>query len=137
MPDGALPFDVLPGLALGTLGGFAPDGHPVIATPAGERVAARAVVPLAPADAGRELVWARVGGEDGVAVVLGVLRPPLPVAEIDGDATVIAARERLELRCGPASVTLFADGRVEVRGTQILSRAEGAQRLQGGSIHLN
>ena len=35
------------------------------------------------------------------------------------------------------SITLEADGRITLRGTDLLSRAEGANRVQGASVQLN
>lgn len=135
--DGGFPLDLAQGLRLGRLSGFSPRGLPLIETAEGALAEARSLVALSPADTGAELAWAWLGGPEGTPLVLGLLRPPLRVVEADEEVTRIEGKHRVELRCGPASLTLFADGRVEVRGTQILSRAEGAQRIQGGSVHLN
>lgn len=135
--DGSFPLDLATGLRPGRLAGFSPQGLPLIETADGARAEARSLVPLAAADTGAELAWAWLGGPDGAPLVLGLLRPPARVVEADEEVTTIEGKRRVELRCGPASLTLFADGRVEVRGTQILSRADGAHRVQGGSVHLN
>lgn len=139
--DGSFPPGLLgdpsQGLRTGRLAGFSPQGFPLIETADGAVAEARTLVALAPTDAGADLAWAWLGGPEGTPLVLGLLRPPAPVVESDEEVTTIQAKRRVELRCGPASLTLFADGRVEVRGTQILSRADGAHRLQGGSVHLN
>ena len=139
MHDGNLGgFGFETGPALGWLRSFSPVGYPVVETADGALHEARSLLPLRPSDLGRELAYGRMGGPDGAPLILGLLEPPAPVAQADDAAPqVIEARERLELRCGPARLTLFADGRVEIRGTQILSRADGAQRIQGASVHLN
>lgn len=139
MHDGALTgFDFGTGLWMGRLAGFSPEGLPLVAGPEGTVVGARTLVDLWPSDIGAELALGQLGGPEGTPLVLGLIRPSARMVAVDDDPVrVIEARERLELRCGPASLTLFADGRVEIRGAQILSRAEGAQRLQGASIHLN
>ncbi|MBV0890885.1 hypothetical protein KTN05_03360 [Paracoccus sp. Z118] len=139
MPDGQpsdFRFDT--GLTQGWLRDFSASGFPLVETIDGSAMEARSLVPLGPADRGREVVlWCPAGGALN-AVVLGLIRPPaLTVRADEGAVQIIEARERLELRCGPASLTLFSDGRVEIRGTQILSRAQGAQRIQGASVHLN
>lgn len=59
------------------------------------------------------------------------------MVEADGATQVINARDAPTLRCGKASITLSADGRVTIRGTDILTRAEGANRVQGASVQLN
>lgn len=133
---GALDFDLGTGLSTGRLAGFSAEGWPLVEAADGATGEARSLVPLGPAELGRELALARIGGEG--LVVLGLIQPPArTVAADDEDRRVVEAREQLELRCGPASLTLFADGRVEIRGTQILSRSEGANRVQGASVHLN
>lgn len=136
MPDGGRPaLDLAQGLEEGRLAGFAAEGQPLVELEGGERLEARSLVPLRLLDLGRALALGRLGG---VPLVLGLVQPPgFGQLEDAGEVRSLEARERLELRCGPASLTLFADGRVEIRGVQILSRAEGAQRLQGASIHLN
>jgi hypothetical protein len=133
--DGSQDFlATLPGLTLGRLAGFTEVGLPRVALPDGAEMEARALVALRAVDMGREVALAWAGGEP---LVVGVVQPPLRAVVADGEETVIEARERLQLRCGPASVTLFADGRIELRGTQLLSRAEGTNRVQGGAVLLN
>lgn len=55
----------------------------------------------------------------------------------DGQRVQIIAEERLELRCGKATILMEADGRITIRGAHITSHASGAQRIRGGSINLN
>ena len=55
----------------------------------------------------------------------------------DGREVRVEAADRLELRCGEASIMLRADGKVEIRGTHILSRSSGPNRLKGGSTSIN
>jgi hypothetical protein len=57
-------------------------------------------------------------------------------AEEDG-VVLVRGRESIELRCGAASNTLRKDGRIVVRGTNVLSRATEEQRIVGGTIHFN
>ncbi|EDM73590.1 hypothetical protein PPSIR1_42387 [Plesiocystis pacifica SIR-1] len=47
------------------------------------------------------------------------------------------AKRELSLRCGSASITMTADGRVTIKGRQITSQATGAHRIRGGTIKLN
>ena len=55
----------------------------------------------------------------------------------DGQRVRVTADERLELRCGKATILMEQDGRITIRGTHIISHASGAQRIRGGSINLN
>ncbi len=56
---------------------------------------------------------------------------------VDGEKVRLEAEHDLELKCGQASITLRYDGRVEVRGTHILSASRGPNRVKGATIALN
>ena len=57
--------------------------------------------------------------------------------EADGQRVTVEARDELVLRCGEASVSLRADGKVVVRGTHIVSHSTGPHRIKGGSLSIN
>jgi hypothetical protein len=59
--------------------------------------------------------------------------PPAPTPD---DVCLLASR-RIILRCGKSSLTLYADGRIVLRGQDILSEAEGFNRVVGGHVELN
>lgn len=56
---------------------------------------------------------------------------------VDGEKVKLEAEHDIELKCGQASITLRYDGRIEVRGTHILSASRGANRVKGATIALN
>ncbi len=56
---------------------------------------------------------------------------------VDGEKITLEAKHDLELRCGQASLPLRYDGRIEVRGTHILSASRGPNRVKGATIALN
>ena len=71
----------------------------------------------------------------GRGVVLGRVGryvPPGPPKELE-----LAATESLSLRCGEASLTLRADGKVMVKGEDVLIRAKGTQRIRAGNVAIN
>ena len=80
-------------------------------------------------------------------IVVGVVRvdrtgAPKPLSgdvevSADGARMIINARRELVLQCGKASITLQQDGTVRIVGERILSRANGPNRVQGGSVLLN
>jgi hypothetical protein len=57
--------------------------------------------------------------------------------DTDGERMIVSAKTQLVLRCGKASITLTQAGKVLIEGTYVSSRSTGANRLKGGSIHLN
>lgn len=56
---------------------------------------------------------------------------------VDGKRVVIEAQEEIELKCGQGSITIRKDGKIVVKGTNLLSRSSGPNRIKGGSINLN
>lgn len=55
----------------------------------------------------------------------------------DGESVHINANERLELRCGKATIVMEKDGHITIRGTYLVSHASASNRIRGGSINLN
>jgi len=63
--------------------------------------------------------------------------PPTTEAMIDGERVVLEGKDEVVLRCGKASITLRRNGRIVIRGTYLVSRAEGTNRIKGGSVQIN
>jgi hypothetical protein len=61
----------------------------------------------------------------------------LPELRIDGKKIAFEAREEIVLRCGQASITLTRAGKVIIRGTYVLNRSSGVNRIKGGSVQIN
>lgn len=82
------------------------------------------------------LVWS-----DGTAGVLPVIvgrigrvraRPvDLP------DEVVIEARSNLTLKCGDGSMTIREDGRILIKGRDLVAHARRLNRIRGGSVAIN
>ncbi len=58
-------------------------------------------------------------------------------ARVDGRRVVVEAEDEIELRCGKASLILRRNGRILIRGAHIETRAEGKNRVRGGSVEIN
>jgi hypothetical protein len=43
----------------------------------------------------------------------------------------------LSLKCGDASIDLRADGKVMIRGEDVLVRAKGTKRIRAGTVSIN
>jgi hypothetical protein len=56
---------------------------------------------------------------------------------IDGERLIFDANREILLRCGASSILLRRDGKVVVRGKNVISRAKVSNRIRGGSIRLN
>jgi len=49
----------------------------------------------------------------------------------------IAADEKLTLQCGESSIVLSGDGTVVIRGTRVVSRSKGINRIKGAAVQIN
>lgn len=72
---------------------------------------------------------ARPGGEDA--------DEDADAPEEDAGVRVIQAKDELILQCGKASITLRRNGKVIIKGTYVETRAEGVNRIKGGSVQVN
>jgi hypothetical protein len=50
---------------------------------------------------------------------------------------VVSAAQGVEVRCGEASIDLRADGKVLIKGEDVLLRAKGTQRIRAGNVAIN
>jgi hypothetical protein len=83
------------------------------------------------------LVMASAGvGQNGCVLGrVGRYRAPQEVPP--PDHVVIEAGEHLTLKCGQSSVDLRKDGKLMVRGNDVLTRAKRTNRIKGGSVAIN
>jgi hypothetical protein len=143
---------------VGTLAGINDAGEPLVRhplDPSGRVTLARTTVPITSEAVDRQVVIAFESGDIRKPIVLGVLRRPdgqdpfesrvtppavsRPVvqATLDGEQLVLTAQNELVLRCGKASLTLTRAGKILLRGTYLLSRSSGVNRVKGGSVQIN
>ena len=107
---------------------------------------ARVAIPLsataarAAAAAGAEVVLAFADGASAGPIVLGLVETSMPEvveAQVDGKRVVIEGKDEVVLKCGAASLTLRANGKVVIRGAYVESHASGTNRIKGGSVQIN
>lgn len=99
---------------------------------------ARSLVPLDPSHVGAEVALMFEAGDPGCPLVLGrMAEAGEPVVIADGERVRVTATERIELRCGKASIVMEKDGHITIRGSYLVSHASAANRIRGGSVNLN
>ncbi|MCW7541895.1 DUF6484 domain-containing protein [Aquabacterium sp. A7-Y] len=115
--------------------------------PGAAALRARTVVDLHGAHVGKQVLLVFEAGDPSRPIVTGVMResdgwplsePPGQVeVDADGERLAVSAKRELVLRCGKASITLTASGKVLIQGSYVSSRSTGVNRLKGGSVQLN
>ncbi|MFS2164568.1 DUF6484 domain-containing protein [Variovorax sp. Varisp62] len=131
------------GVAVAAFAGFDAEGRFLVTLGDGMApVQALSTVGLTPGDAGAAIVVAFEQGEVRRPVIVGRLQPsrtgtPALDARVDGERVVLQARERIELRCGEASIVLTRAGKVLINGNYVLSRSRGANRVKGAYVGIN
>src|SRR2546425_862239 len=92
-----------------------------------------AVTPLAQGDA--VLVWLPATAP-GRGVILGRVTAPLPLESTEPDELVLEARKQLILKCGAGSITIREDGKILIKGKDLVSHAKRLNRIKGGAVQI-
>lgn len=56
---------------------------------------------------------------------------------IDRKRLVFEAKEEIVVRCGKGSITVKRNGKIEIRGTNLISRSSGCNRIKGATVKIN
>ncbi len=133
-------------------------GRPMVDFPGnpGPPVSARAMAGAVAGDAevppeGIPVVLYFERGEPDRPIIMGRIRETLDAPRkslpidsgrvedvvVDGRRMVFHAEREIVLQCGKSSVVLGKDGRIVVKGTQIVSRASGTHKIKGASVKIN
>jgi len=93
------------------------------------------------------LIW-RPGRDRGLPGVIGRIGPiraqladsanPTPEVENDKpDELILEAKHRLVLRVGGGSITIRDDGKILIKGKDLVSHAQRLNRIKGGAVQIN
>ena len=76
--------------------------------------------------------------DGGRGCVLGVVAPYESPRPDPAPATLrLEAAQRVEIQCGESALTMDAEGRVLLKGKDIVTRARRTQKIRGGTVHIN
>lgn len=132
------------GVMIGKLEALSDQGEPLVTflgAPLGG-APARSTVALNEEDIGREVALLFEGGDPARPLIMGRMftqsaPSKTPEASVDGERVLLSAEREIVLRCGKASITLTKEGKIILRGTYLLARSSGVNRIQGGSVQIN
>ena len=143
---------VLPATATVRLHGFDLEERPLVVGLPGmpyEVVTARTTVPLLTLHIGRTLLVLFDQDDARRPIVVGVIQDPRVdssaqtvagthiSADVDNQRVVLTAEREIVLRCGDASITLTRAGKVIIKGTYVLSRSSGYNKIKGAAVDIN
>ena len=138
-------------VVIGLLLSIDEDGQPLVAYPGNPDETARIArssAQLTTKDVGCEVALLFEGGDPKLPLVIGKIQQTRTttdqdqdesanIAELDGESIVLSARQNITLKCGKASIKLTKAGKVVIRGTYLLNRSSGVNRIKGGSVQIN
>jgi hypothetical protein len=105
-------------------------------------------------NAGREVLVVFNGGNPELPIITGIMENVLedlvsmeivsdPIEKapvktvVDKKQILIEAENEIVLQCGLGSIILRKDGKIVIKGTRIMSRASGTNKVKGSSVSLN
>ncbi|MCV3207164.1 DUF6484 domain-containing protein [Mesorhizobium sp. YC-39] len=132
------------GVVIGIFLGFG-EHAPLVVFPGNPKttaIPARSLTELTSAMIGAEVALLFQEGDPGRPLIVGrIVEPsrktPSPHIVRDGESVTITGDERIELRCGKATIIMEKDGHITIRGSYVTSHASAANRIRGGSVNLN
>ncbi|MCF6099654.1 DUF6484 domain-containing protein [Mesorhizobium muleiense] len=129
------------GVVIGIFLGFG-ENSPLVVFPGNPQetaVSARSLAELTSDMIGAEVALLFQDGDPSRPLIVGRIIEPTRRAQVvrDGERVRITGDERIELRCGKASIIMEKDGHITIRGTYVTSHASATNRIRGGSVNLN
>lgn len=103
---------------------------------------------------GNQVLYLVPDTKDEPGCVLGLIEPYRPkvdrvmdklmrrgrmpsITTIEDEVVRIKAHKGLVIECGKGTIIITEDGKVQIKGQELLSRARGMNRIKGAGINLN
>ncbi|MDH5179483.1 MAG: hypothetical protein OEZ39_05520 [Gammaproteobacteria bacterium] len=102
---------------------------------------------------GDRVLYLPAGEKDAPGCVMGLIEPyktsrkaleeklsaqsPCSVTALEDEVVRIKADKGLVIECGKGSIIITADGKLQIKGTDLLSRSRGINRIKGAGVNIN
>jgi hypothetical protein len=102
---------------------------------------------------GREVLLVFEKGDPNRPIVINLMADPLegllslviPEGQpaggkevfLDGEKIILEAQEEIVLKCGLGSITIGKDGKIVIKGTHLVSRSKGLNKVRGATVRIN
>lgn len=135
------------GVTIGRLVGIE-NKYPLVhypSCPSANGLVAQTIVPVKPDNVGKQVLLTFVNDNPECPVIIGFLVEPDDKNsdschinfEIDGERLLLTAEREIVLRCGEGSITLTRAGKIIIKGTYVLSRSSGYNKIKGSAVDIN
>ena len=135
-----------PAVAVGQIVRITPEDLPIVDYPGNQGGPVQARIAVEP-PLDRVFGWPPVllafeNGDPVRPIIVGFVREKVKASALLSKSRrvrklVFDAEEEILLRCGKSSVLLRRDGRIVIKGGDVVSRASGTNKVQGGAVRLN
>ncbi len=152
IPMQPVDFGTVTGIRVGSICGLDQDGSIRVdypGNPFGPRQA-QTTETIGPGDIGGRVLLVFENNDPARPIIAGKIKPPAPAETLmeldrkaicdvlaDGRKLVLEAREQVEIRCGKSAMILNKDGKVVIKGEQVISRGRRINKIKGGVVKIN
>jgi len=151
-----IPTETIQGVCVGKLVSVDKTGHILVDyqdNPFGGPLPARSTVKISNVDEKKDTLLMFEKQDPRLPIIIGIVQDqPFithPSKEItldktrikdivvDGKRIVFDAKKEIVLRCGKGSVTIQANGKIVIKGTDLISRSKGMNKIKGAAVRIN
>ncbi len=132
------------GIVIGIIDGFDASGTPFVefpVNPTGRALPSRSTVELNEDHIGRDVALMFEMNNARKPIIIGLMHEPRDhsVVETRNEEEIlrISAATEINICCGESSIRMNKDGRIEIKGKNVLSQAVRSNKIRGGSVGLN
>lgn len=112
---------------------------------------ARSVVKIEKTDVDKAVLVVFEEGDPTLPIVIGLLydkpasetyecnirKEQVDHFEVDGEKLVLNAENEIVLRCGKSSLIMKRDGKILIKGVNLINRAKEVNKVKGASVQIN
>jgi hypothetical protein len=149
------------GCRIGWLVGIEKTGFPIVDYRDNTNGHLAARYTISPGNGGWRAVWSANSqvvitfeqGDPELPIITGVMRSPIDEivdetqldpgrmatldVKFDKRHLILDATEEIILRCGKGSITIHRDGKIIIKGTQLVSKSSGSNKIKGSAVQIN
>ncbi len=145
--------EAINGVVIGNLVDLTKQGEPLVIFPSNHSdvpLRAKTTVVIGRENIGEEVLLLFEAANVSKPIIIGVVQSStMPdekaqadqrssvSVECDGERVTLSAEKEIVLRCGEASINLNRADKILLKGTYVLSRSSGVNRIRGGSVQIN